>query len=255
MKRIIGLLLVLMLMLTVVGCSSETTSQKTEEELKAEIRAEMEAEMKSEQSNDNSNNNNEIAEAQDENDAENQEETMTLKGKFISNDIGGGVLLEDDINVQGENANEIYLSNISVEDYLQRSYFTYQMYVNAVLKDEYNSNIDIEVEVDKNSFNRHEEMGVSVEAKKIISLNGEKNPTYKADQGYPIDFYEDTFFWYLKNISTDGHMFTQDIKDFDFYNEIEDFKVAVDKILESGLFIQMSEGEYMINETEKTYYE
>lgn len=255
MKRIIGLLLVLMLMLTVVGCSSETTSQKTEEELKAEIRSEIEAEMKNEQNNDNSNKNNQINETKNKNDVENQEKTMTLKGKFISNDIGGGVLLEDDINVQGESVNEIYLSNISIEDYLERSYFTYQMYVNAVLKDEYNGNIDIEVEVDKNSFNRHEEMGVSVETKKIILLDGEKNPTYKADQDYPLDFYKDTFFWYLKNISTNGHMFTKDIKDFDFYNEIEDFKIAVDKILESGLFIQMSEGEYMINETEKIYYE
>lgn len=46
MKKILGLLLVLILGFTVVGCSKETSSQKTEEELKAEIKAEMEAEAK-----------------------------------------------------------------------------------------------------------------------------------------------------------------------------------------------------------------
>lgn len=46
MKKIISLLLVIVLGLTVVGCSKETGAQKTEEELKAEIKAEMEAEAK-----------------------------------------------------------------------------------------------------------------------------------------------------------------------------------------------------------------
>ena len=46
MKKILSLILVLILGLTVVGCSKETGAQKTEEELRAEIKAEMEAEAK-----------------------------------------------------------------------------------------------------------------------------------------------------------------------------------------------------------------
>lgn len=46
MRKIVALVLTLMFVLAVVGCTQQTTSQKTEEELKAEIRAEMEAEQK-----------------------------------------------------------------------------------------------------------------------------------------------------------------------------------------------------------------
>lgn len=275
MKRSISLLLVIILAISAVGCSSETATQKTEEELRAEVKAEMEKEeklkeeirqelteeLKNEKSNENLNydpnnnsNHNSNQDNQEKQKGNEQYDKMLLKGKVISEPgIAYGVAVDEAIDVDGHSTNELYLAKINIKDYLDRNYFTYQIYENGVLKDDYNGVIDIEVLVDKNSFTYHDEVGAGADVLQIVSLDGEKHPSYKANQDFPIDYYVDTFWWYLENISTEGHMYTKDIKNFDFYKEIDDFKIAVDKILESGSYINMAEGDYYIEDESKNY--
>jgi hypothetical protein len=184
---------------------------------------------------------------------------MLLKGKLTgrlksASGIGYGILLDKNINVQGNSEKEIYITGINIENFLKRSFFTYKDY-SSVLKDEYKGNIDIQVYVDKNTFKYWEAVGAAVaEVKEIVSLNGSKKLQLMVDRDYPIEFYIDTFRWYLDNVYTSGY-YTKDIKNSEFYKKGGDFKTAVDKILQSGLHIQMEEGYYFINETEENYSE
>lgn len=260
MKRITCLLLVLIFSISVVGCSSETATKKPEEELRTEVKAEMEKdeklreelmeELKNQEGKDNTDKDN-----QGKQNDNYEEPKMILKGKVIFDPgIGFGVAVDKDLDIDGHSTNEIYLKGINIKDYLDRNYFTYAVYENGILKDGYNGAIDAEVIVDKNTFTYFDEVDEgAADVLQIISLDGEKYPSYKADQDFPIDYYVDTFWWHLDNISTKGHMFTKDIKEFDFYKEIDDFRIAVDKILESGLYINMAEGDYYIEDEPKNY--
>ncbi|QZY57248.1 hypothetical protein [Crassaminicella profunda] len=114
MKKIISLLLILILGLTVSGCSKETTTQKTEEELKAEIRAELEAEAKKKESANVSN------DAQDHNNVQ-QEKESKLDEEIAENELrkyAANTEYSIDLNKDGQLDKIIYDNDFQDIEYI-----------------------------------------------------------------------------------------------------------------------------------------
>ena len=267
MKKIISLLLVFILGVTVVGCSKETSAQKTEEELRAEIKAEMEAEAKlKEELKAEIKAEEKTEEPKTETDKENatsknDEALSTLTGKLLAYglygaaDVGVGIQLDSPITIDNREVKEVFFEDESILDFVPRKYFTYYYEGCTSLKEEWHGQIPIEIKVDPEGYGYDEEYnGTSGIIVKVISVDGEKDPTDKTGNEYPLDYYKTVF---QTRAHDGGEVIPKDIKDHYFYKNTDtpvvgdDFRIAVDKIIEAGYSIRQIEGEYSIVDLSK----
>lgn len=267
MKKIISLLLVFILGITVVGCSNETSTQKTEEELRAEIKAEMEAEAKlKEELKAEIKAEMETEEPKTETDKENtisndNEALSILTGKLLGYDlygvadVGVGIQLDSPITIDNREVKKVYFNDESILDFVPRKYFTYYYECCTSLKEECHGQIPIEIKVDPEGYDYDEEFdGTSGIIVKIISVDGEKDPTDKTGNEYPLDYYKTLF---ETRVHDGGEVLPKDIRDHYFYKNTDtpvvgdDFRIAVDKIIEAGYSIRQIEGEYSIVDLSK----
>lgn len=255
MKKIINLILCLMVVSSVAGCSQKTTAEKTTttQENTAQKTTDV-------QGQDVKTNVKEKAKSE-----ENTENTLLLlKGKIKPYLAGvrdgvSGILLDEKLDIDGRQVKEVLLDGNIFTDLIPRKYMTYYFEGGTSLKEEFAGKIAVQVKIDPNSFQYDSEYNATI-AKliKVVSLDGETNPRNKTKDEYPIDYYKDVFYALCcpDNINTE-YPCTADIKEYYLYknaNAGNDFKMAVDKILEKGLYINMLEGEYVI-ETKKRYSE
>lgn len=275
MKKIISLLLVFILGITVVGCSKETSTQKTEEELRAEIKAEMEAEaklkeelkaeikaeMESEEKKEEKTEDPKTETNKENATSKGDEALSTLKGKLLgyglygAADVGVGIELDSPITIDNREVKEVYFKDESILDFVPRKYFTYYYEGCTSLKEECHGQIPIEIKVDPEGYGYDEEYdGTSGIIVKVISVDGEKDPTDKTGNEYPLDYYKTLF----ETRAHDGReVLPKDIKDHYFYKNTDDtivgddFRIAVDKIIEAGYSIRQIEGEYSIVDLSK----
>lgn len=258
MKKNIGLLIMLIILFTVVGCSAKETV-KTKEELREEIKAEMEAEeklkeelraeIKAEQKKD------EQKDTKVESKKEGVPEQMiTLSGVFIPYGIpcGAGIGLDKPFEYEGKEFEVIAIDEEGIEDYVPRKYFTYYFEGGTSVDEKYAGTIPFEIKVDKSSLEYDNELNRLVANDyKIISVDGGE-ATDKTGNEYTIDYYKAVFSKYC--YSEDGTIAEDDIKQTYFYKNTDNsyvadnYKKAVDKILASGLSIRAKNGDYYIGE-------
>lgn len=253
MKKIIVLILVLVMSLSSVGCSSETSNPKSPEESKTELKEE-------EKTNDTKKTDEEVIEEEIVKETtENIDNTLILKGKILGYNVtmGNGILLDEKLVIDSREVDAVFFVEDVITDLIPRKYMTYYFQGCTSLKEELYSQIDIQVKIDTNSYDYDSDYNITT-AKiiEVVSLDGETNPRDKTNDEYPLDYYKTLFYTRVYYANSPR---VSDIKEHYFYKNIndpvvgEDFKIAVDKILEKGLFIQMGEGEYYINETDEKY--
>lgn len=196
-----------------------------------------------------------------------KEDSLVLKGKIVGyaagNDCGTSdtILLDTSMKINGQEngtylekeISTVWLEDNSIRKFIPRKYFTFE-YVGGGqdLKEEFIEKISVEVEIDPKSIEFFD-FYTYAKVKKVISVDGENNPRDKSKDDYPLDYYKKVFYEISSEVQYENYEFTYDIRDYHFYKSddaIEEFKVAVDKILESGLYINMLEGTYEID-TEK----
>lgn len=188
----------------------------------------------------------------------NQEEVLLLQGKIVGN-VGGNdngnintIFLDKKLKIKGREINRIWLRNINIEKYIPRDYFTFYYEGGPGIKTELIEKIPLVVEIDAESI-EFQDFYTYGKVLKIISIDGENSPIDKSESDYPLDYYKCVF----KTIydiegRNSGNFTPQNIKNYFLYKEGDSlFKDAVDKILESGLYINMLEGEYEIGNTKK----
>lgn len=224
MKRLLNILLVLVMVFTLVGCSSETSApQKTEKELKTEMKTEKES------------------------------ETNLLTGKILPNYVpmGVGISLDTPITIEGREIEEVYFNDDVITDLVPRKYFTYYFEGGASIDDDkYSAQIPIVVEIDPNSFDYYEDLGrTSAVITKVISIDGEQNPQNKTSDEYPLDYYKQVFYT-LCEYNGDEPV-PANIKDHYLYKNASPdlifgkvFKTAVDQLIENGYVFRQVEGEF-----------
>lgn len=232
-RKIISFLLVFVLSLVIVGCSKGTSSStdggadKPKDNKTAEVKS------------------------------------LLLKGKIVGytggSDVGdkNTILLDNKLNIEGKEIERVWLDDNSIENFIPRKYFSYILEGGPCLKEEFIEKVPVEVEIDPDSV-EFQDFYTYAKVIKVVSVDGETNPKDKTKDEYPMDYYKDVFNALISpdNIDT-SYVCTVDIKDYYLYKDAEpgdDFRAAVDKILESGLYINMLEGEYEID-TEKRYSE
>ncbi|SKC36794.1 hypothetical protein [Maledivibacter halophilus] len=253
MKKIFSLLLILILVLSIVGCSKETISQKTEEELRAEIKAEMEAEEKLKEELKAEMKAEMEAEKKDEASKYN-EELRFLKGKLLGyglyggEDGGTGIILDNPIIVDNRRVKEIFFEDESILNFVPRKYFTYCYEGGTTFTND--GKIPIEIETDPKGYKYNEEYDrISGTMVKVISVDGEKNLVDKTENEYPLEYYKTLV---LTRVYDGVEVLPKNIKEHYFYKNTDtplvgdEFKKAVDKILEAGYSIRQIEGEFSI---------
>lgn len=187
----------------------------------------------------------------------NEETSVVLKGTIVggcggtdSGDLNT-ILLDQTTNIKGKDVERVWLTDNSIENFIPTKYFTYVLEGGKCLKDEYYEKIPVEVEIDLNSVESQDVFFTYAKTKNVISVDGETNPRDKSKDEYPLDYYKDVFNALSSSENRDtAYVVTKDIKDYYLYkntNKDDDFRVAVDKILESGLYINMLEGDYEID--------
>jgi len=223
MKNILRLLTGLLIILSLAACTNNASKPKTNEELEKKM--------------------------------------TTLKGTIIPYNIPMevGIKLDTPIIIDEREVHEVYFDEDVITALVPRKYFTYYFQGGTSIDEEYAMRIPIKVEIVPNSFDYYKDLNrTSATITKVISIDGEENPQDKTNNEYTLDYYKTVFYTHCYN---GNEMVPRDIKDTYFYKNLDDpivgdeYKTAVDKILEEGLFIQMSEGEYMINEIEIDYFE
>lgn len=256
MRGIACITLVILMILTILGCSQPAS--KTEEELKAEVRAEMEEEAKLKE---------ELRAELEKVKQEDSDEKLIYKGTVLdARSYGVGIKLDKEITLNGNTTSELYFDmnqdSIDLLDYVPRKYFIYTEEYPMVKS---NLEIAVAVEVDADSYGYTGD-GLAkhyYKATKIISMDGVENPPAVSGEDYSIEYYTDAFFNLLGYVlymeGYDG-LYPNDIKDFFLYKYTGDsrgdeFRKVVDQLLESGLHIQQSEGSYMVNKEKVEYSE
>ncbi|MCY6369425.1 hypothetical protein [Clostridium ganghwense] len=234
MRKVISLILGLMIVLSVVGCSQKNTAKKTKETQGQGVKKNVQ-----------------------------EKDALLLKGKIVGyaggNDCGNTntLVLDKKLNIYGREIDRVWLKNDIITELIPRKYMTYYLEGGEALKEEFIEKIPIEVKVDPNSF-EFVDFYTFAKGIKVVSLDGETDPRDKSKDEYPIDYYKDMFYALCSPDNVDSeYPYTVDIKEYYLYKNADagdNFKIAVDKILESGLYINMLEGEYVI-ETEKRYSE
>ncbi|MCY6483005.1 hypothetical protein OW763_01385 [Clostridium aestuarii] len=241
MKKLINLILCLMIVLSVAGCSQKNISQKTTDIKGQDVKKETKLEKNT----------------------ENEEDTLLIKGKIVGyaggNDSGNTntIVLDKKLSIDGREIDRVWLKNDVITECIPRKYMGYYLEGGKALKEEFIEKIPIEVKVDPNSF-EFVDFYTFAKATKVVSLDGEANPRDKSKDEYPIDYYKEVFYALTSpdNVNYE-YSFTVNIKDYYLYKNADvgdEFKIAVDKILEGGLYINMLEGSYEID-TEKKYSE
>lgn len=247
MKKVIILLLVLVVVLSTAGCSSQTSKQTSAEESKVE------------QKTDNTQKIDEEAKKEEKvkENKEHVENAHLLKGKIINYGIpmGIGILLDEKMDIDGREVEKVFFDEDIITNLIPRKYMTYYFEGGTSLKEEFNSQIGIKVKIDPKSYDYYSDLDrTSAKIIEVVSLDGESNPRDKTEDEYSLDYYKSVF--YTLTIKSE-FPYTDDVKEFYLYKNTDDpiigdmFKTAVDKILERGLFIQLIDGEYEINEIEK----
>lgn len=221
MKRIICIVAGLVLVLSLAACGNKEP-QKTEDQIREEVGAEMES--------------------------ENRENVITLSGRLVSEGppFGTGIELEEAIEAKGKSVEILYFLT-DVEKYLDRKHFIWNEDFGTMLDS--NSDVKIKIEVNKDEI-----MYVDfpyVEDCKLLEINGDSELMDKTDGEYTFEYYKGLFyaFCYEKN---DGFV-PKDVKETYYYKntdgEIGDqYKKAVDFMLDQGIKISMQEGMYYIYE-------
>lgn len=277
MKKAIILLLTLALSLSMMACSSEISKQTAGEKLKVEQKA-----------NDKKNNEevnkkevkkeevkkaqvNKEEEVKDKTESkkkekiineniekkENVEDIQLLKGKLVWCYFykGIGIELDEKQEILGKEVEAVYFGEDTIKDLIPREYMTFLSQAGTYLDEDFNKQIELQVKINPNSYSYDSDFDVTfVDLIEVISLDGEVNPTDKTKDEYPIDYWKDVFYALIRDVE---FLPTEDIKDYGLYKAEKDFgrsdmfRTAVDKILERGLYIQLVEGKYEINETKK----
>lgn len=252
MKKIISTVLVLVLILSLTACFVEASSQKSEEERKIELN---EAKKVNNTKEPNEENKKEKSVKQD---TENVENTLLLEGKIIGYNTriyGGvnGILLDEKMNIDGREVKQIYFHEDIITDLIPRKYMTYCLKEGTSLKEELRNKISVKIKIDSKSYEYESGYNITLaKAIEVLSLDGETNPVDKRKDEYPIEYYKAVFYThaYYDNLPSGT-----DVKEHTYYKNTEIdgvgdyFKIAVDKILEEGLFIEKVGGTYKINDT------
>lgn len=267
MKKYISLLIVLMMLLTVVGCSAKETV-KTKEELKAEIKAEMEAEAKlkeelraeveaelrKDDQKDKIIKRNEESTNTEPTLEEVSEKMVTLSGTFIpySMPFGTGIKLDTTFKYEGKEFEEIYINGESIEDYIPRKYFTYYSEGGTSVDESYIGSINLTVKIDMESLKVGSDLHeLFTNEYKIISVDGDK-PMDRTGDEYTLDYYKAVFS--INCYREEGVLALNDVKETALYKSTDNseivklYKKSVDNILASGLSITAKNGDYYIGD-------
>ncbi len=222
MKKALNVLLVLVMVFAIVGCSSQTSApQKTENELKDQVNTEKEINL--------------------------------LTGKMLLNYVpmGVGIFLDTPITIDGREVEDVYFDDDVITDLVPRKYFTYYFEGGTSINaDKYGAQIPIVVEVNPNSFDYYEDLGrTSAVITKVISIDEEQNPQDKTGDEYPLDYYKQVFYTLCEYNGEEP--IPANIKDHYLYKNTgpdsifgKDFKTAVDHLIENGYVFRQVEGEF-----------
>ena len=240
MKKIFTMLLVLVIAFSIIGCSPRSSSSSNPQSA-------------SETQSTSSDSSKETASSETSSDSSTDEsEYLILKGKILPNDIpmGVGILLNQPMTIDGREVAEVYFDKDVITDLVPRKYFTYYFEGGASIDaDKYSVQIPIEVEVNSDSFDFVEDLGrTSAVIDKVVSIDGEQNPSDKTSDEYPLEYYKQVFNVHVE--SNGGEVIPTDIKDHYLYKNTSDpvvgekFKSAVDKLIENGYVFRQVEGEF-----------
>ena len=239
-------MIVLVVLLSIVGCSEKTNID--EDKLKAEIRAELEAEAANSKQQDLETQANEQKKGR-----------VVLEGTIVSygSPFTIGMVLDAPITVDGREVKEIYFNEDVITNLVPRKYFTFYLEGRTSIAEQYNGKIPIKVEIDEGSCRYYEDRHLTyADIVNVISIDGEKNPGDKTNDEYPLDYYKSVFYAYCYQ---NNEIIPRDVKKTYYYINTDDerlgdlYKRAVDKILEAGLFINMGEGIYYIEDQHMNY--
>ena len=252
MKRKLGLLLVVLLLLT-VACSSKE-ALKTEEELRKEIRAELEAEaklkeeirkkMEEEQKTAAGKENSSQSEEEHQKPAINQnfENGIEFNGKIVCNEEPYFVMLKNNSSkakVNGKEYTYIALETDIISKYISRDKFLYHVKgFPMIVSDDY---LYMAIEFDPSTA--YESMDyLVVKDYRII----EPNLKDYSNEPYPITYYQDV----IKTLCVGIYGAVEaDVKKNPGYENNTDFKEAVDKVLSKGyVLVQNNEYYKVVNE-------
>lgn len=254
MKKL--LLSMMVCMLLVAGC----TTQKTEAELRAEIKQEMEnddalreelkreieEEAKAEKKNEVNKKENEAI--------SNSDEKVHLMGQLIiaGGEFSYGIDLEEDFEIDNQTVNQVFIKNWeTVTEYAPKDYLTYYIDSGTFIDEKYDNKIDIAVEIDRSESYYESDRHVAwVSINEVTDFDGIKSPT-KGSGTFTDDYYIKVF--NFLHYVEQGEVSKADIREMAMYQDNALLREAIDALLTRGYFIQMAEGDYYINEEEKTY--
>lgn len=149
MKKIL-LSILMVFLISMVGCSADTAGQPSEEGV-------------------------------------NSNEATLLKGRIVTYGIplGDGILLDEKIIVDGREVEEVFFDDSILLSYIPREYMANDVEGNPMLKEELNGQIEIRVTVDPDSYDYYEELNrTSVKIVEIISIDNVTNPEIQSQETY-----------------------------------------------------------------------